>query len=67
MNGTLLFITQDGEASVVIEKVKQFHEKKSLIGVLKIMTLSEKDRLQGKGISIAESRAQLVSIRQRRK
>ena len=32
MNGTLLFITQDDEASVVIEKVKQFHEKKSLSG-----------------------------------
>ena len=35
MNGTPLFIAQDGEASVVIEKVKQFQEKKSLYRDLK--------------------------------
>ncbi len=67
MNGNPFFITQNGEASMVIESVKQFQEKESLIAALKIMALGEKDRLQGKGISAAESRAQLAAARQRRK
>ncbi len=67
MNGHPFFITQNGEASMVIESVKQFQEKESLIAALKIMALGEKDRLQGKGISAAESRAQLAAARQRRK
>lgn len=67
MNGTPFFITQNGEASMVIESVRQFQEKESLIAALKIMALGEKDRMQGKGISAAESRAQLAAARQRRK
>ncbi len=67
MNGNPFFITQNGEASMVIESVKQFQEKEALIAALKIMALGEKDRLQGKGISAAESRAQLAAARQRRK
>ena len=67
MNGAPFFITQNGEASMVIEGVKQFQEKESLIAALKVMALGEKDRLQGKGISVAESRAQLAVARQRRK
>lgn len=67
MNGNPFFITQNGEASMVIESVKQFQEKEALIAALKILALGEKDRLQGKGISAAESRAQLAAARQRRK
>ena len=67
MNNTPFVITQNGEASMVIESVKQFQEKESLIAALKIMALGEKARLQGKGISAAESRAQLAAARQRRK
>lgn len=67
MNGTPFFITQNGEASMVIESVKQFQEKESLIAALKIMALGEKERMKGKGISAAESRAQLAAARQRRK
>lgn len=67
MNGTPFFITQNGEASMVIESVKQFQEKESLIAALKIMALGEKDRIQNKGISVAKSRAQLAATRQRRK
>lgn len=67
MNGAPFFITQNGEASMVIESVKQFQEKESLIAALKLMALGEKDRMQGKGISVAESRAQLSAARQRRK
>ena len=67
MNGTPFFITRNGEASMVIESVKQFQEKESLIAALKIMALGEKDRMHGKGISVAESRAQLAAARQRRK
>lgn len=66
-NGHPFFITQNGEASMVIESVKQFQEKESLIAALKIIALGEKDRLQGKGFSVEESRAQLAAARQRRK
>lgn len=52
---------------MVIESVKSYQEKESLIAALKIMALGEKDRLQGKGISAAESRAQLLAARKNRK
>ena len=55
------------ELLMVIESFKQLQEKKPLIAALKIMALGEKDRRQGKGISVAESRAQLAAARQRRK
>lgn len=64
--GTPFFITQNGEASMVVESVKQFQEKESLIAALKVIALGEKDRLQGKGFSVEESRAQLAAARQRR-
>ena len=67
MNGNPFFITQNGDASMVIESVKQYQEKESLIAALKIMALGEKDRLQGKGFSVAESRAQLAAADQRRR
>jgi len=67
MNGTPFFITQNGEATMVIESVQQFQEKESLIAALKIVALGEKERKQGKGISVADSRAQLAAARQRRK
>ena len=67
MNGNPFFITQNGEASMVIESVKQYQQKESLIAALKIMALGEKDRAQGKGISAADSRAQLLAARQSRK
>ena len=60
MNGTPFFITQNGEASMVIESVQQFQEKETLISALKIIALGEKDRLEN-------SRAQLCVARQRRK
>jgi hypothetical protein len=52
---------------MVIESVKQYQEKESLIAALKIMALGEKDRLQAKGISAADARAQLLAARQSRK
>ena len=52
---------------MVIESIKQYQEKESLIAALKIMALGEKDRMQGNGISVAESRAQLVAAGQRRR
>jgi hypothetical protein len=67
MNGNPFFITQNGEATMVVESVVQFQEKESLIAALKVVALGEKDRLQGKGLSVAESRAQLAEARQRRK
>lgn len=67
LNGNPYFITQNGDASMVIEGVKEYQEKESLIAALKIMALGEKDRVQGEGISVAESRAQLLAARQSRK
>ena len=67
IKGNPFFITQNGEASMVVEGLKQYQEKESLIAALKIMALGEKDRLQGKGISAADSRAQLLAARQSRK
>ena len=67
LNGNPFFITQNGEASMVIQSVEQFQEKEALIAALKIIALGEKDRLQGKGISAADSRAQLLAARLSRK
>jgi len=61
LNDNTFFITQNGEASQVIESVKQFQEKEVLIAALKIIALGEKDRLQGQGISVADSRALLLA------
>jgi len=67
LNGNPFFITQNGEASMVIESMKQYQEKGSLIAALKIMAFGEKDRLKGKGISVADARAQLLAACQSRK
>ena len=67
MNGNPFFITQNGDASMVIEGVKQYQEKEALIAALKVIALGEKDRLQGRGMSVTESRAQLAAARQRRR
>lgn len=66
-SGTPFVITQNGEASMVIEGVKQFQEKEALIAVLKIVAMGEKDRRLGKGVSAAESWTQLRAARQNRK
>ena len=42
-------------------------EKEALIAALKIIALGEKDRLENKGLTIEESRAQLRAARERRK
>ena len=57
-------ITQNGEAAMVIESVQQFQEKEAIIAALKMVALGEQERLAGKGISVAESRAQLRAARQ---
>jgi len=62
-NGAPFIITQNGEASMVIEGVQQFHEKQALIAALKIISLGEKDRAQGLGITAEQSRAQLLAAR----
>lgn len=67
LNGNPFIITQNGEASMVIESSRQFQEKEALIAALKIIALGEKDRLQGQGISVADSRAALLAARQSRK
>jgi PHD/YefM family antitoxin component YafN of YafNO toxin-antitoxin module len=67
LNGSPFVITQNGEASMVIESVQQFQEKETLIAALKIIALGEKDRLENKGLTADESRAQLRAARQQRK
>lgn len=67
MNGNAFIITQNGEASMVIESFKQFQEKVELIAALKVIALGERDRLQGKGLTAEESRMRLLTARQSRK
>lgn len=64
-SGKPFVITRNGEASMVIEGIKQFQEKEALIAALRIIALGEKDRLQETGISVAESRARLLAARRR--
>lgn len=61
------FITQNGEASMVIEDVKRYQEKEALIAALKVVALGEKHRQNGQAISVADSRAQLALARQNRR
>ncbi len=67
LSGQPVVVTQNGEASMVIQGVKEYQEKESLIAVLKILAMGEKHRQQGRGLSIEESRAQLLAARQSRK
>lgn len=66
MSGRPFFIAQSGEAGMV-ESVRPFQENESLIAALKIVALGEKEREQGKGIPLTESRAQLAAAHQRRR
>ncbi len=67
LNGQPFVVTQNGEASMVIQGVKEYQEKEALIAALKIVALGEKHRQQGKGFSVEESKAQLLAARQQRK
>jgi PHD/YefM family antitoxin component YafN of YafNO toxin-antitoxin module len=62
-NGQPFFITQNGQASMVIESVNQYYEKEELMALLKIIALGEKDRLANKGFSIEVSRRMLADER----
>ena len=65
-SGKPFFITQNGEASMVIESVQQYQDKQELIALLKVLAMGEKDRQAGQGLSVQESRAQLAQRRQAR-
>lgn len=65
-SGKPFFITQNGEASMVIESVHQYQEKENLLALLKIIALGEKDRVDGRGFSAIESRAMLAERRKSR-
>ena len=49
---------------MVIEGVQQYQEKEELIALLKLLALGEKDLKADHGISVENSRAQLVQRRQ---
>lgn len=44
MNGTPFFITQNGEASMVVEGIQQYQDKENLIAMLKLIAMGEKNR-----------------------
>ena len=67
LNGQPFVVTQNGEASMVIQGIKEYQEKEALIAALKIVAMGEKHRQQGQGLSVEESRAQLLTARQSRK
>ena len=62
--GAPFIITQNGEASMVIESVQRFQDKENLIALLKLLALGEKNRQAGHGLTVQESRAQLAQRRQ---
>lgn len=64
--GAPFIITQNGEASMVIESVRRFQEKEDLIALLKLLALGEKDRQAGLGLTVQASRALLAQRRQNR-
>ena len=55
------------KANMAIQSVTQLQEKETLTAALSVMARGEKDRLQGKGLSVDESRTQLAAARQSRK
>lgn len=65
-SGTPFVITQNGEASMVIEGVQQYQDKQELIALLKLLALGEKDRQAGLGVSVEAARAQLAERRRAR-
>ncbi|MEN9902662.1 MAG: hypothetical protein RL651_1326 [Pseudomonadota bacterium] len=67
LNGQPFVVTQNGEASMVIQGIKEYQEKEALIAALKIVAMGEKHRQQGQGLSVEESRTQLLAARQSRK
>jgi hypothetical protein len=52
MNGNPFVITQNGEASMVIEGVKQFQEKESLIAALKIIAWARRTAYKEKAFRL---------------
>jgi PHD/YefM family antitoxin component YafN of YafNO toxin-antitoxin module len=64
--GAPVIITQNGEAAMVIEGVRQHQEKQELIVLLKLLAPGDKDRQAGLGLSVEQSRAQLAQRRQQR-
>ena len=67
LNGSTFVITQNGESSLSIESVQQYQGEKTLITILKIIALGEKDRQENKGLTAEESRAKLGAALQRGK
>jgi hypothetical protein len=67
MNGTPFIITQNGEASMVVEGIKQYQDKENLIAMLKLVAMGEKDRLASQGQSVEQVRALLAQKRAERK
>lgn len=63
MNGTPFIITQNGEASMVVEGIKQYQDKENLIAMLKLVAMGEKDRVAGQGKSVEQVRALLAQKR----
>lgn len=59
-------ITQNGVAAMVIEGVQQYQDKQELIALLKLLTLGDKDRQAGLGLSVEQTRAQLAQRRRQR-
>ena len=54
------------ETPQLLAQGQKYEGNESLIAALKIMDIGEKDRMQGNGISSADSRTELAAARQRR-
>ncbi len=60
--GSPLVITQDGEATMVIQDVRAYEQKEEVLALLKILALGNLDAQAGKGMSAADFRQQLAAF-----
>lgn len=63
MHSMPFIITQNGEASRVVEGIRQYQDKENLIAMLKLVAMGKKDRLAGQGQSVKEVRTWLAQKR----
>ena len=58
-NGKILYITQNGEAKVVVQSITEYEKTQDTLAMLKILALSEKDVRKGRVKSAEDTFADL--------
>ncbi len=55
-SGSPMIITQNGEARMVIEDIRDYERKEEALALLKILAMGRKDIQEGRGMSAEEFR-----------